>query len=79
MDSTKKTTQKTSGTHKRKQWKIYKPGQLITVDRHVYRITKASDKPSCKHCVNYKQCPDKCKHFGCWGHVPNNCYFKLVK
>lgn len=48
----KKDIQKTSGIHK--QWKIYKPGQLITVDGHVYRITKASDKPSCKHCVNYK-------------------------
>lgn len=51
----KKYIQKTSGIHKRKQWKIYKPDQLITVDGHVYRITKASDKPSCKHCVNYKK------------------------
>lgn len=52
MDSTKKNIQKTSGT--RKQWKFYKPGQLVTVDGHVYRITKASDRPSCKYCVNYK-------------------------
>lgn len=35
MNSTKKTTQKTSGTHKK-----YKPGQLVTINHHVYRITK---------------------------------------
>lgn len=23
--------------------------------------------------------PSKCRYFGCWGHVPINCYFKLVK
>ena len=77
MDLTKKTTQKTSGIHKR--WKFYKPGQLITVGDHVYRITKANEPPTCKNCVNYKRWPDKCRHFGCWGHVPHNCYFKLVK
>ena len=77
MDLTKKTTQKTSGIHKR--YKFYKPGQLITVGDHVYRITKANEPPTCKHCVNYKRWPSKCKQFGCWGHVPVNCYFKLVK
>ena len=77
MDLTKKITQKTSGIHKR--WKFYKPGQLITVDGHVYRITKANEPPTCKHCVNYKRWPSKCKQFGCLGHVPVNCYFKLVK
>lgn len=61
------------------QGKFYKPGQLVTIDRHVYRITKASEPPTCKHCVNYKQWPNKCRHFACWGHVPINCYFKLVK
>ena len=35
MDSTKKTTQKTSGTRKN-----YKPGQLITINRRVFRIVK---------------------------------------
>jgi hypothetical protein len=59
--------------------KFYKPGQLITIDRHVYRITKASEPPACQHCVNLKHWPNKCKQFGCWGHVPVNCYFKLVK
>lgn len=66
-----------TGIHGRE--KFYKPCQLITVDGHVYRITKASEPPTCKHCVNYKRWPNKCKQFGCWGHVPINCYFKLVK
>lgn len=35
MNSTKKTTQKTSGTHKK-----YKPGQLITICNNVFRIKK---------------------------------------
>ena len=35
MDSTKKTTQKTSGTRKR-----YKAGQLVTINHRVFRITK---------------------------------------
>ena len=43
MNSTKKTTQKTSGTHKN-----YKPGQLITICKNVFRIVK-----------NY-YCPDDC-------------------
>jgi hypothetical protein len=90
MNSTKKTTQKTSGIHK------IKLGQLVTlnghvyqcikyrlncckIDEHVYRITKASEPPTCKHCVNYKRWPNRCRYFGCWGHVPVNCYFKLVK
>ena len=59
--------------------KFYKPGKLITVDGHVYRITKANEPPTCKHCVNYKRWPNRCRYFGCWGHVPINCYFKLVK
>ena len=35
MNSTKKTTQKTSGTRKR-----YKPGQLVTINHQVFRIVK---------------------------------------
>ena len=35
MDLTKKTTQKISGTHKK-----YKPGQLVTINHHVFRIVK---------------------------------------
>lgn len=69
--------QTTSGIHR--LGKFYKPGQLITINRHVYRITKTSETQYCKHCVNYKRGADKCRYFGCWGHVPINCYFKLVK
>ena len=35
MDSKKKITQKTSGTHKK-----YKPGQLVTINHRVFRIVK---------------------------------------
>lgn len=35
MNSTKKTTQKTSGTRK-----MYKPGQLITVNNKLFRVMK---------------------------------------
>lgn len=41
MNSTKKNIQKTSGIHR--LGKFYKPGQLVTIDRHVYRITKTFD------------------------------------
>ena len=77
MNSTKKNIQKTSGIHR--LGKFYKPGQLITVGGHVYRITKASEPPTCKNCVNCKRWPDKCRYFSCWGHIPINCYFKLIK
>lgn len=77
MNLTKKNIQKTSGIHR--LGKFYKPGQLVTIDRHVYRITKTNELLTCEHCVNYKHWPSKCRYFGCWGHVPINCYFKLVK
>ena len=35
MDSTKKDIQKTSGIRKK-----YKPGQLVTINRRVFRIVK---------------------------------------
>lgn len=38
MNSTKKNIQKTSGIHR--LGKFYKPGQLITINHHVFRITK---------------------------------------
>ena len=38
MNLTKKNIQKTSGIHR--LGKFYKPGQLVTIDRHVFRITK---------------------------------------
>lgn len=41
MNLTKKNIQKTSGIHR--LGKFYKPGQLVTIDRHVYRITKTNE------------------------------------
>ena len=57
MNLTKKNIQKTSGIHR--LGKFYKPGQLITIDRHVYRITKTNELLTCEHCVNYKHWPSK--------------------
>lgn len=58
MNSTKKNIQKTSGIHR--LGKFYKPGQLVTIGRHVYRITKTNELLTCEHCVNYKHWPSKC-------------------
>lgn len=73
MNSKKKTTQKTSGTRKN-----YKPGQLLTICKNIFRIVKNKSnftdcymcdlslheqKKWCKYCANNLHC----------------CYFKLVK
>ena len=53
MDSKKKTTQKTSGTHKN-----YKPGQLVTINHRVFRIVKkywCMDDCLCCYYRNYKK------------------------
>lgn len=53
MDSTKKTTQKTSGTHKE-----YKPGQLVTINHRVFRIVKkywCKDDCLCCYDRNYEK------------------------
>lgn len=53
MDSKKKTTQKTSGTHKK-----YKPGQLITINHRVFRIVKkywCMDDCLCCYDRNYEK------------------------
>lgn len=53
MDSTKKTTQKTSGTHKK-----YKPGQLVTINHRVFRIVKkywCKDDCLCCYDRNYEK------------------------
>ena len=42
MNSKKKNIQKTSGTHK------YKPGQLITICKNVFRIVK--NRSNCTDC-----------------------------
>ena len=52
MNLKKKTTQKTSGTHK------YKPGQLVTINHRVFRIVKNYYCPDdCPFCIdrNYEK------------------------
>lgn len=49
MNSTKKNIQKTSGIHR--LGKFYKPGQLVTIDRHVYRITKTNELLTFDFCM----------------------------
>lgn len=70
-----KDIQKTSGTHKK-----YKPGQLITIGRNVYRITKQKlDHVICLSCdikCNIYTCSTIVK---CLTRLDNNCYLKLVK
>lgn len=39
MNSTKKNIQKTSGIHRLE--KFYKPGQLVTIDRHMKNMISA--------------------------------------
>lgn len=49
MNSIKKITQKTSGTRKK-----YKPGQLVTINHHVFRIVKGRCRnDNCIHCFDY--------------------------
>lgn len=59
MNSKKKNIQKTSGTRNR-----YKPGQLITICKNVFRIVKnKSGFTGCKYCL----------------HNLHWCYFRLIK
>lgn len=75
MNLTKKNIQKTSGIHR--LGKFYKPGQLITIDRHVYRITKTNELLTyvdCSMCNLYlSQQREWCKY------CINGFYCKLVK
>lgn len=77
MDLTKKTTQKTSGTNKK-----YKPGQLLTINRKVYRVIKNTDIMCCcsLHCDLYSRKMGPCiPGFHCAKWMPFDCYFKLIK
>lgn len=73
MDSTRKTTQKTSGIRKK-----YKPGQLITICKDVFRIRKnTSVFTDCYMCdLNLQQKKQWCRH--CMD-IFYFCYFELVK
>lgn len=63
----------TSGTHK-----SYKPGQLITICKNVFRIVKnRSSFTDCYMCdLGFHEQKDWCKYYL---HNLHWCYFKLIK
>lgn len=71
--------QTTSGTHK------YKPGQLVTINHHVFRIVKnKSNFTDCYMCdLDSYKLKEWCKYCVKWcKYCINNlhcCYFKLIK
>lgn len=69
----KKDIQKTSGTHKQ-----YKPGQLITICKDVFRIRKnTSPFTDCYMChLNLYQQVEWCAY--CSNNL-HSCYFELIK
>ena len=73
MDLTKKTTQKTSGTRKK-----YKPGQLLTICKNVFRIVKnRSNFTDCYMCnLDLHEQKEWCRY--CIDNL-HFCYFELVK
>lgn len=65
---------------------MYKAGQLITIDKKVFRITKNTNyiKGICSICCGcYFDYIDMCRNNVCWSRciqkLPSNCYLKLVK
>lgn len=58
----------------------YKPGQLITINNKVYRVTKVSIFSICGECnfieTDPKQCGKFC--FDICGKMPGDCYFKKI-
>ena len=73
MNSKKRHIQKTSGTHKK-----YKPGQLVTICKDIFRIRKnTSAFTDCYMCnLNLYQQVEWCKY--CL-HNLHWCYFELIK
>ena len=58
----------------------YKPGQLITINNKVYRVTKSSMLFACSECDFVKTRPKQCSKF-CFGFddkMPGDCYFKKI-
>ena len=73
MNSIKKTIQKISGIRKQ-----YKPGQLLTIEKDVVRISKPVQCISCTKCYAYGFSLLPCVK--CYtGKIPKNSYLKLVK
>lgn len=73
MNSKKKNIRKISGTHK-----VYKPGQLVTICKDVFRIRKnTSAFTDCYMCnLNLQQQKEWCEY--CL-HNLHWCYFELIK
>lgn len=73
MNSKERHIQKTSGTHKK-----YKPGQLVTICKDIFRIRKnTSAFTDCYMCnLNLYQQVEWCKY--CL-HNLHLCYFELIK
>lgn len=73
MNSKERHIQKTPGTHK-----VYKPGQLVTICKDVFRIRKnTSAFTDCYMCnLNLQQQKEWCKY--CL-HNLHWCYFELIK
>lgn len=70
MNSKKKNIQKTSGTRNR-----YKPGQLVTINHHVFRIVKGRCRnDDCVHCFDYN-----CNRFDfCIYKLPSDLHLKPI-
>lgn len=71
-----------------KNKKPLKPGQLVTIGNHIYRVVKSNKRwpPPCKICVfwniiNRTICDRFCmkRYYSKDRPMLENCYFKLVK
>lgn len=63
----------------KKKQKPLKPGQLVTVENRVYRITKSSLNYPCVIC-DCKTCHTTMTMTECFRlSIPYNCHLKLVK
>ena len=73
MNSKKKNIRKTSGTRNR-----YKPGQLVTICKDVFRIRKnTSAFTDCYMCnLNLQQQKEWCEYYL---HNLHCCFFELIK
>lgn len=62
-----------------KKQKSLKPGQLVTVENRVYRITKSSLGLPCLICDCTPCCPIMNVMICFRLLIPHNCYLKLIK
>ena len=68
-----KNTQKIFGTRKQ-----YKPGQLLTIEKDIVRVSKLVQDISCTKCYAFGI--NLLPYVKCYtGKIPKGCYLKLVK